>query len=420
MADKWPLANGNWSNAANWNSGTLPAVGDDVFADGKTVTIDQDVTVLSIRNTQRSGGTANGGFNFATTQTTYNITADLYGFNATLMNLNQGSRTYNFTGNLESISGTTASVYVILTSSTSNIINIIGNVNVVGGAANRTAVRINNLGCSLDIIGNVSSGANNTSQGIYGIWVAVAVVLSITGNVTTNGNYSTSLVENHIAIYIAGSSTITITGNVNTNTTTAGGTCILVNATGNTITINGNVVAKNNFSTLIGGIIINQNAPNTIRINKIIGSDNGAGVAVYNPTTSNVIVDAFEFSNIGTVPALGKVLISNTNFTLIATDESSNTAIFTEDNNVLNFIPDEDDVRLNTTYYDGNKTGSLNVPDPSNVRNGVPTDNTVGPADLTAQDFFDAIATSSDPVAIRLRNVATVETTGDQISAFNV
>jgi hypothetical protein len=41
----------------------LPAAGDDVYADGYTVTINQNVTVASLRTTQRSGGTAGGAFN---------------------------------------------------------------------------------------------------------------------------------------------------------------------------------------------------------------------------------------------------------------------------------------------------------------------------------------------------------------------
>ena len=48
----------------------------------------------------------------------------------------------------------------------------------------------------------------------------------------------------------------------------------------------------------------------------------------------------------------------------------------------------------------------------------VGTDNTVGTADLTAQDIFDAITNSSDPIAKRLRNVSTVQITGDQISSI--
>ena len=48
MALKYPSATGVWSNAANWNGGTLPIAGDDVRANGFTVTIDVDINVLQI------------------------------------------------------------------------------------------------------------------------------------------------------------------------------------------------------------------------------------------------------------------------------------------------------------------------------------------------------------------------------------
>jgi len=89
---------------------------------------------------------------------------------------------------------------------------------------------------------------------------------------------------------------------------------------------------------------------------------------------------------------------------------------------------------------------------PSNVRNGVPTDNTVGTGDLTAQEFWNSLTstlttngsigkllvdnvdatissratnsgviselnTSNTDVAVRLRNVSTVAITGEQIAS---
>ena len=50
MATRYAVATGNWSNTATWDGGTLPGAADDVYANNKTVTIDQDVTVVSLRN----------------------------------------------------------------------------------------------------------------------------------------------------------------------------------------------------------------------------------------------------------------------------------------------------------------------------------------------------------------------------------
>jgi hypothetical protein len=60
------------------------------------------------------------------------------------------------------------------------------------------------------------------------------------------------------------------------------------------------------------------------------------------------------------------------------------------------------------------------VPSPSDVRISVPTDNTVGTGQLTAADFLAAIAASSDPIAVRLKNVSTVDTTGAQMASYNI
>jgi hypothetical protein len=76
MPDRWAVASGNWSSTATWNGGTLPGVADDVYLEGFTVTLDQNVTVASIRQTIRSGGTVgNGTLAFQNNRT---IVANLY------------------------------------------------------------------------------------------------------------------------------------------------------------------------------------------------------------------------------------------------------------------------------------------------------------------------------------------------------
>ena len=78
-------------------------------------------------------------------------------------------------------------------------------------------------------------------------------------------------------------------------------------------------------------------------------------------------------------------------------------------------------VRRGTVYGASNElTGTMIVPTPSNVRISVPTDNTVGTGQLTAADFLAAIAASSDPIAVRLNNVSTVDTSGAQMASYNV
>ena len=51
MATRFAIATGNWSNTAIWDNGSLPASDDVIHANGFTVTLDQDITVGSLRNT---------------------------------------------------------------------------------------------------------------------------------------------------------------------------------------------------------------------------------------------------------------------------------------------------------------------------------------------------------------------------------
>ena len=61
MPNRWAVATGNWSNTATWNNGAvlgIPTGSDDVFISGSTitVTIDQDITVLSLNNRASGSG----------------------------------------------------------------------------------------------------------------------------------------------------------------------------------------------------------------------------------------------------------------------------------------------------------------------------------------------------------------------------
>ena len=75
MAEKYAVKTGNWSDATVWNGGTKPGASDNVYANGFVVTIDEDVTVLSLRS--QAGATAVEGGGFATSGSV-TITADVY------------------------------------------------------------------------------------------------------------------------------------------------------------------------------------------------------------------------------------------------------------------------------------------------------------------------------------------------------
>jgi hypothetical protein len=54
--------NGLWSTASTWPGSVFPTANDDVYANNRTIYIDQNITVKSLNTTQGSGGTAGGRF----------------------------------------------------------------------------------------------------------------------------------------------------------------------------------------------------------------------------------------------------------------------------------------------------------------------------------------------------------------------
>jgi hypothetical protein len=52
MPVRFAVASGNWSDPAIWDNGAVPLDGDDVYANGFTITIDQNINVLKFTNRQ--------------------------------------------------------------------------------------------------------------------------------------------------------------------------------------------------------------------------------------------------------------------------------------------------------------------------------------------------------------------------------
>jgi len=86
--------------------------------------------------------------------------------------------------------------------------------------------------------------------------------------------------------------------------------------------------------------------------------------------------------------------------------------------------PATNNVRLGTIYgASGELTGTLIVPSPSNVLQGVGTDATVGTLLMTPADFWNYLISSgftANSIGDRLQNASTVATTGGQIASYNI
>jgi hypothetical protein len=371
MALRYAVASGNWSNTATWNGGTLPGIGDDVHANGFNVTIDTSVTALSISTVANSPAVAGGTFTFTNGIT---VTANLINgitnsFLFALNNPNSCTIIGNLVNNPASIN-----VGVCVLVSGSGTVNLVGNIST---RQNSSGINITGA-ATINMIGTINAG---TQSGAQGITTNAASAINVTGTVTGGSTNATA------AIFSSGSGTITVNGIVN-----AGGSYYAVQNSGaSTTTVNGQVNGSAGFpaiynNLLSSAVIINGNAVNV-----------GGIMAIYAP-------------KVFIAPGVNSWKFTRTDLT---TDRTLYTA------ETLPGVPTASDVRNGTIYGASSElTGTLIVPDPSNVRKGVATDATTGTAEVTGEDIIEAMQLSVNPLAERLRNVATVQTTGDQIVAL--
>lgn len=414
MAVRYAVGNGNWSNVATWDGGVaLPTAGDIVHADGKTVTIDQNINVESIRTTQRSGGTAGGSFLMTTA---YNITGNIIGGTTVCLTTSFLTGTSTITGNF---SVTATGILAMLSSGGGNIVHI----------------------------GNITSTIPTT----YVVQITQSVAYTITGNLighqtSTNGN----------ALHYGSTGNLTITGNliggqagscalsvysacnvniVGTLSQVGAGLAISCLTTPQNITITGDATAAH-ANGLINGIVAS--------IIDITGTwkTSTSGPAVYLPAGTVKFRGNGQTYNGYNLFVCYKLMIdSSLAQTITIQDTSLNNRILYTANATSDF-PVISDVRDGTGYAAGALTGTLKVPNPIYVSQGVLTDNTVGSltfSSISAADVWNyatrtltsAGTASIDPSAVwnyqtsgltssgsigeRLKNCSTVDTTGNQI-----
>jgi hypothetical protein len=316
-------------------------------------------------------------------------------------------QTANLNCNLNTPISTFANVSSILYSGL-GILNIIGSLNMnlsAGSVGGRQILFIQSNGV-INILGSVFC-SNLQTNGIRTINVNSNCILNITGDVSGGVANTTS---SSLAILGSTSFSLNITGNVTTNNSPS----ISLNSGG----------IYNHIGDIIGGntypAILNTTSPATI---DILGTTtSGVGAPAIQGLATTFVKVRGNVVNTGTYYAIfaGRVVIDD-NVTSWQFKDSTNTitrTLYTAGVNLGN--PTQNDVRNGVTYGPSLElTGTTFVPSAANVRRGVPVDNTVGTADLTANDIFYAIETSNIDVAVRLRNIATVETTGIQIASYN-
>ena len=154
MAIRYAVASGNWSNTATWNGGTLPTSADDVYANGFTVTINQNIAVVSL-NTTLALGVLNGG-NFSFGNGNFTVVADTIQAGSTIALSLGGSITGSYIITVNTINSgilpNTGVGFAAFPATSSVVLN--GNINAYQG----TGIDCAGL-ASLTINGNVTANA---------------------------------------------------------------------------------------------------------------------------------------------------------------------------------------------------------------------------------------------------------------------
>lgn len=383
MANVYATKNGNWSDVTVWNTGTFPTAADDVRANGFTVTINQDVTVTTLLTNASSPAVAGGTFIVSGNGRIINANLQV---GTTIVLSCTTNINWFFNGNiLIHTAYNLPTINTTLAGAGSNL-TMVGNVNGCNALNNQHWGTIHSLGNSiLNLTGNVYGGGSQWNHGIY---YSAGGTINITGNVY--GGYSSTGLYYAMGIYNVGGSIITINGNI-----IAG------------INVQSNGVY--NLSGTLSGNCIVQGAP---VINGAGGVFGGSGAIT---TISEVIYT-------DSTPTGGKIRFKNINPKVTVVKANGTTSQLVEAGASGNF-PIAADVRNGITYASASLTGTLIVPTPDNVRKGVATDATVGTADLTAADMWNALTstmTTSGSIGERLKNASTVQSNGDQLAAYIV
>jgi hypothetical protein len=305
--------------------------------------------------------------------------------------------------------------------------------NVVAGT---TLCTQPNGNVSFTIVGNITGGSSNGADGCRNTGTGT---VTITGNVTGGSTFGANGVGN------TSTGTLTITGNatggasaatIGANNTSTGTLNLTGNATGGgvasafgaqnnstgTMTIVGSAIASNN------SIGVNNVSTGILTVTRAVGNGWGIGatgmvsaVGVQSAVIgSQTRVEEFEFGALGQVPVAGAVSCPDqtTNVCLVHRLSSTKKTLI-DAASVSGALPAAGDVRFGTTFNQGNTTGTLRVPAAGSVALGVLVDNTSGTAVLTPSAVWDALTsgmTTSGSIGARLKNAATLDSTGQQLA----
>jgi hypothetical protein len=269
--------------------------------------------------------------------------------------------------------------------------------------------------CTLNYTGDVYSPNVNGYSRNGNFYIGGNTIVNIIGNIygptTTDGN------GNIILNIISSAPTVNITGNIYGAVGHVNNRAIQMSSANGILNVTGNITTQ-----LGPGIQMTAGILNHTGIVQVLNGNSRPAVLSTSTNISKFTSPFINYNGVVAVSAYKMQFYSGSTVQWLFQDSSNtNLNLYSGITGSTLGLPLTTDVRNGITFgADGNLSGTLVVPSTSNVRIGVPVDNTVGTADLTTEDIFDAIANSNNPIAVRLRNVATVQTTATTITSFNI
>lgn len=434
MANILAAANGNWSSTATWIGGVVPVVGDNVYANTRTVTIDVNINVAKLSTQAENGATTGGGFTVTCAVTPITITAttiaagttgcltisssglsgrsvniyatDVYtsstGSNASgiFSNANTGETVYFYGGNLRGLTGFNSGAFAIGLNGTHYI-----NANLYASATAQThGLTVGNgISPTIFITGNCYGGNSSGA----GAWFAASSTptVTITGNIFAGNNV------NGAGLFLANNNSATVIGNAFGGSTGTTAVAIRNDGTG---TIN--VVGTCEAGTATDSAGLYMNGGGTANVKRAKGNGYGVGsvgiafsYGVWNNNQAAMVnIEEIEFGSRGASPIRGSCRLTplSTNVAVVTLVSGSQKTLI-DAASTLGF-PSTSNVRSGITYNAGNLTGTCAVPSASSVVSGVAVDNTVGTATLTPSNVWDYPISSvtSNSVGEKLKKCA--------------
>lgn len=418
MANVWAIKTGNWNDPTVWNTGSLPTAADDVYANNFTVNVNQNIAVASLRNSAITGVTLGGYFTFNTSGVTADISNNVYATKQQDVFIKVTATSGNVVINIPSaiVRADVFNVFVFQHTGACNLTITATALNCING---------DGLIIQKTSLGNLIINANVESNGGAVFTLANNSTTIINGNITGSGSiYAVSISGGLVTINgnITGSSGSAAPLNINGGTTNITGTVKGIVSSGITVSggflnITGTIQGSN--SNGIGGVIVSGSG-NLNHIGSAQASSFSSAIVCNSPTTSTVICTGPFLKN-GYIVAIASQTFrinfgANSYFQFKKSSGEDIDYVSTVEG--YNY-PTASDVRDGIVYKSGLVTGTLKVPNPADVRKSIPTDNTVGTADITPEDFINALQVSTADIAKRLRNCATVESTGAQLEAYD-